>query len=308
MQLTATRTGTMRLALALLLAMCVGPIDRAAAATEDAGQKHFFWKVTGAKGVAYLFGTIHTGKAEFYPLPSMVEDRFKQADVLVEEVDGSESTESSRVKQVILDRGVYLDGDSIANHLNEVTRNRLAGYVAKAGQSAARFVHIKPWLVSMLVTQIELKRLGFDPALGLDVHFLKEAEQAHKPVKGLESAEFQLRLFSSFDTDMQNQLLLASLVAADKSAETYDLVVRAWQSGDADAMQAEMTRSAREHPELAPVNKKLFDDRNDAMTKQIAAFLQTPKTYFVAIGAGHLVGDRGVVNQLRGMNFTVEQP
>jgi uncharacterized protein YbaP (TraB family) len=33
---------------------------------------------------------------------------------------------------------------------------------------------------------------------------------------------------------------------------------------------------------------KLFDDRNTAMTAKIERFLQTPNSYFVAVGAGHL--------------------
>ena len=51
----------------------------------------------------------------------------------------------------------------------------------------------------------------------------------------------------------------------------------------------------------------MFDQRNDRMTQQIERFLQTRKTYFVAIGAGHLTGDRGILSQLRSKNYTVEQ-
>jgi uncharacterized protein len=52
---------------------------------------------------------------------------------------------------------------------------------------------------------------------------------------------------------------------------------------------------------------KLFDDRNTAMTAKIERFLQTPKIYFVAVGAGHLVGNQGILSQLRRKNFRVEQ-
>ena len=52
---------------------------------------------------------------------------------------------------------------------------------------------------------------------------------------------------------------------------------------------------------------KLFDDRNTAMTAKIEQFLQTPESYFVAVGAGHLVGEQGILSQLRRKNFTVEQ-
>ena len=51
----------------------------------------------------------------------------------------------------------------------------------------------------------------------------------------------------------------------------------------------------------------LFDRRNDGMTQKIEQFLTTPKIYFVAVGAGHLTGERGILAQLRGKNYTIEQ-
>src|SRR5437667_5416542 len=93
----------------------------------------------------------------------------------------------------------------------------------------------------------------------------------------------------------------------EKWAETFDLLTRAWRSGDAAAMQEVITSSVRDYPQLKPLMTKLLDERNNAMTTKIERFLQTPKTYFVAVGAGHLVGDKGILSQLRGGHYDVEQ-
>src|SRR5713226_5071841 len=45
----------------------------------EAAQKHFLWKVTGGNGVVFLFGTVHVGKKDLYPLASVIEDSFKQS-------------------------------------------------------------------------------------------------------------------------------------------------------------------------------------------------------------------------------------
>jgi len=84
-------------------------------------------------------------------------------------------------------------------------------------------------------------------------------------------------------------------------------LTRAWQSGDATAMQEVITSSVRDYPQLKPLMTKLLDERNTAMAAKIERFLQTPKSYFVAVGAGHLVGDKGILSQLRRKKFTVEQ-
>ena len=289
------------------LALCCFASAGAAPPTAGDAPKHFLWKVTGPKGVVYLFGTIHAGKADFYPLPSVIEDSFKQAEALIEELDLSEPAEIAQVQQRLIEAGGYPNGDAITNHLSEVTRSHFAAYVKKGGLPAPAIVHMRPWLVSMLVVQLEIKRMGFDPSYGLDQHFLKEARQSHKPIGALEDAGSQIKLFSSLSEEFQDRLLLSSLIDMEKWTDIFDLLTRAWQSGDAAAMEELITSNVRDYPQLKPLMTKLFDDRNTAMTAKIERFLQRPNSYFVAVGVGHLVGDQGIVSQLRRKNFRVEQ-
>jgi uncharacterized protein len=214
-------------------------------AAGDGAQKHFLWKVTGPTGVVYLFGTIHTGKAAFYPLPSVIEDSFKKADTLIEEIDTSDPGEAARIEQGLAAVGGYTNGDTITNHLSEATRSHLAAYVKKGGLPEPAIANMRPWLVSILVVQLEMKRRGVDPSYGLDQHFLKESRLSHKPIGALEDAASQLRLLSSLSEELQDRLLLSSLVDMEKWADAFDLLTRAWQSGDAAAMQEVITSSVR---------------------------------------------------------------
>ena len=278
-----------------------------ARAQEPGAGKHFFWKVTGGKGVAYVFGTIHVGNQEMYPLAPVIEDGFKQSDVLIEELDLSSPGGQPQLSADVLKSGLYLDGDSIANHLSEATRTELADY-AKSSQLMAGYTHAKPWLVSLLIMQLQISALGLDKSKGLDLHFTEEAAATHKPIEGLETADEQLKMFSSFPDKLQDQMLLETLLDAHRAGETLDNTLAAWKSGDTAAMEAVITEEVRRYPFLQPVMDKLFYERNDSMTQKIDALLQTPKVYFVAIGAGHLVGARGILAQLRGKHYTVEQP
>jgi uncharacterized protein YbaP (TraB family) len=282
----------------------LAPGSSAHATDADVPQKHFLWKVTGPKGVVYLLGTVHVAKPELYPLPAVIEERFKQADTLVEEVDLGEATNTAQ--HFILEEGTYPLTDTVANHLTEITSARLATYFENSGKEAA-IARMKPWLISLMILRLDTKRQGYDPALGLDKHFTDEARQAHKPVEGLETVESQLRLFSSLSDEFQDRLLLSSLLESEEGGERIDQMLHAWQTGDADAMREILYRDARDYPQLKPLMKTMLDDRNDAMTKQIEGFLRTPRTFFVAVGAGHLVGDRGILDQLRQEHFQVEQ-
>jgi uncharacterized protein len=299
--------GERALTVAALALCCFAFTGAAPPAAADGAPKHFLWKVTGSKGVVYLLGTIHAAKADFYPLPSIIEDSFEKADTLIEEIDISEPAEVARAQQGLIEDGSYPKGDTITNHLSEVTRSHLAAYLKKGDLPEPAIAHLRPWLVSMLVAQLELQRMGFDPSHGLDQHFLEEARQSHKQIGALEDAASQLKLLSSLSEELQDRVLLSSLVDMEKSHDVLDLLTRAWQSGNDAAMQELITSSVREYPQLKPLMTKLFDDRNTAMAVKIERFLQTPNSYFVAVGAGHLVGDKGILSELRRKNFMVEQ-
>jgi uncharacterized protein len=295
------------LAIAALALCCFASGGAAPPAAWDVAPKHFLWKVTGPKGVVYLLGTIHVGKANFYPLPSVIEDSFKKADTLIEELDLSDPAETARMEQGLAAVGSYPNGDAITNHLSETTRSHLAAYMKKGGLPEPTIAHMRPWLVSMLVEQLELQRVGIDSSYGLDLHFFEEAQQLHKPIGALEDAGSQLELFTSLSEELQDHLLLSSLIEMEKSTDFFDRLSRAWKSGDTAAIEELITTSVREYPQLKPLMTKLLDDRNTAMTAKIERFLQTPKSYFVAVGAGHLVGDKGILSQLLRKNFRVEQ-
>jgi uncharacterized protein YbaP (TraB family) len=292
----------------VLLSLLIAPLAQAAEPAGETAQKLFCWKVTGPEGgVVYLLGTIHVGRADLYPLAPVIETSFKQADTLVTETDLIEPQDSARLLKLLMQKGTYPIGDSVENHIGGETRAHLARYIAATKELAADYTHLKPWFLSVAIAVIEAKRVGLNTNEGMDRHFVDEAAAMKKPIGTLETSEFQLDLMNSFSDELQDQLLLAALLDTEKKPELMDQLLQAWKSGNAEALHETTTRYLREYPVLKPLFAKMFDQRNDAMTQQIEQFLKTPKTTFVAVGAGHLTGERGILAQLRGKNYDIEQ-
>jgi hypothetical protein len=51
----------------------------------------------------------------------------------------------------------------------------------------------------------------------------------------------------------------------------------------------------------------IIDDRNTAMALKVEGFLKMKETYFVIVGAGHLVGEKGMVEILKKKGYPIEQ-
>jgi uncharacterized protein YbaP (TraB family) len=158
----------------------------------------------------------------------------------------------------------------------------------------------------MALVALESLKLGFDPNLGIDKYFLSKA-QGEKKILELESLDCQLNLLSGFSDEDQELLLLYTLKDLSIIEQDLEKLTRAWSSGDTKSMESILTRSVSEDRQLSSVFEKVVYERNRKMTSRIEDFLKTKKTHFVIVGAGHLVGNRGIIEILSGKGYLVEQ-
>ena len=86
-----------------------------------------------------------------------------------------------------------------------------------------------------------------------------------------------------------------------------DKLTQAWISGDAQGLESIMTRGVVEDRRMSSVYEKLVLERNRNMASKIEEFLRNKETYFVVVGAAHLVGNHGIIEILKGKGFKVEQ-
>jgi len=86
-----------------------------------------------------------------------------------------------------------------------------------------------------------------------------------------------------------------------------DSIVSAWKSGDAKRMESIIREGSFGDDQFYPIYDKLIIQRNKSMTSKIESFLKTRGTYFVIVGAAHLLGEKGVIQLLKKKGYTVEQ-
>jgi uncharacterized protein len=295
-----------RLVAALALAfpiLCRAEASATAPATQPA--KMFMWKVTGKSGgTAYLVGSMHLALPGIYPLPKPMEDAFAQADTLAVEVDITKMDQAAMLKK-ITESGMYAADDSLKKHISPDTEKMLAAFCKDLGLPETGFERMKPWVLFMTIEVLACQKQGLDPANGIDIHFLNAAGK--KKVQELESADFQINLLASFPDDVQEKELAEALRQNAKMPEIMKKLEAAWASGDEKSMQEVMQGDSKDDPALKDVEKKLIDDRNGPMAEKIVDDLKGGHITYVVVGAGHLVGDHGVVQLLRGQGYTVTQ-
>jgi uncharacterized protein YbaP (TraB family) len=269
-----------------------------------AAQKGFLWKVQSKTATVYLLGSIHVFKKEFYPLPGKIEEAFQGSDTLVVEADIDDVSLGNIM--TMLEGAFYPENETLETHLSKDAFRRAEAKLAEFGVPLQLFQRSKPWILALMITSLQIQKSGFDPEYGIDKHFLGEARD-RKRILELESIGYQMDLFSGFSDAEQEAFLLYTLKDVDSMKEEMDVFIRAWNTGDTRALESMVTKGLAEDPGISPVYEKLFYERNRNMASRIDGFLKARGKYFVVVGAGHLVGEKGIPGILKGKGYSVEQ-
>jgi uncharacterized protein YbaP (TraB family) len=255
-----------------------------------------FWQVesaTQAGGRAWLLGSVHAATPDLRFDPA-VEDAFEVSDALVIEADITAlGGDGMGFVQDLLQKATLPEGRSLDQLLPAPTWARLGDFLRARGQSSEQYRRFEPWLVMTVVTSYLFAEAGLPAGGGVDLRFAERAE-GRLPIVPLETPEFQISLLDSLPLDVQAKVLAQVL---DQQAETRAASQRlfeAWRLGDLDALEADVLAPGRSDPELRDFHERVYLARNRAMATRLDEMLREPRTWFVVVGVGHMVGAEGI--------------
>jgi uncharacterized protein YbaP (TraB family) len=277
-----------------------------AAAPDCAGERRsVLWQVKGTKNTVYLFGSIHLGRPDFYPLASQIESAFDHSGHLVVELDPTSDAFKKELAQFMAHARLP-EGKTIRDVISPAVYRKLTESLERLGIPLDGIERIKPGMMAITLTAMKLQSMGYMPDFGADQYFLGRAKKG-KEIVELEDFDGQMRLFESLGEERFLAYTLLSLnVMESKSGQ----LITAWRCGDLKTMQAILFEdlSSNMIDNVAEIYEKLFFSRNRQMADKIKTYLQKEGDYFVVVGAGHLVGDRSIVDLLRTEGYTVTGP
>ena len=264
------------------------------------GDRAFFWKVESETATVYMLGSIHFADESFYPLRNEIEIAFRNSDYLVVELDAT-SISAEAYQQQVAKQGSYLGNDSIKNHVSRDTYHKLEQYLGKMGVPMQSVEKYRPGMLVLTLSALEVMRLGLDQKLGIDLHFLNKAKNdavgGEKKILELETLDEQFAIFMDFpDGEL---LLKETFYSMHESEALLEKMVAIWKQGDEKKMNQLLYEDAiDQYPAFISIYETLFYGRNTKMTDAIKGYLGNKGKYFFIVGAGHLIGEKGIVRLL----------
>jgi hypothetical protein len=274
----------------------------AAHARDDRG---LFWKVQGENSTVYLLGSIHYADESFYPLRKEIEEAFYRSDHLVVEIN-IDAAKAKRYRHLIKEKGSYQGETTIRDEITRQTYRKLESVLRRLDVPMEMVNKQKPGILVLTLTSIQVMRMGLMPEMGIDAYLLRNASRTGKDIIELETVDEQIEIFLNIsDGDLLLREALFSLDEADM--QMMDMIF-CWKSGDEACIESILFEDAlTDYPSFVSIYDILFFRRNEDMANDIKTFLDGKGTYFVVVGAGHLVGDKGIPDLLRNAGYQVRR-
>ena len=264
------------------------------------------FKVSGHGHTMYLFGTIHMGVPDFFPLDDSVTRALAASTTLALEIDPTVQT--AEVAKAV--QRVALTTPAIAAAMPPALGPRLSRRLEALGAPATLSAQLKPWMLLITLTTAEYVKLGYRPDLAIDAHLAKLAHSRNIKVIGLETVEGQLDLFDRLPVADQWTILdetLASLESGEAQQEMRSLT-DGWAKADRvtfDALARKYEKDQRLSSQI--LQRRFLAERNGPMSDKLDGLLLREQNTMAAVGLMHLIGKDSLPALLRAKGLKVEQ-
>lgn len=281
---------TMAATLRVLLLIFLG-FAPAAAAQTTAYAQGLLWKVEGrSREPSYVFGTIHISDPRVTTLPAPVKSTFDAARAFAVEVMLEPATMLQAAHRMI-----YTDGRELRGVIGAPLFEKVVASAGGIGLPPELLKSFKPWAIGLFLSTPE-----GDPANVLDFVLQRTAVEQKKNVHALETVDEQLDVFDRLSERDQVAFLRAALEARARLPALVQRMTGAYLARDLALLYriSDEERGDAEARRLsAALMQRLLYDRNVRMAQRAEALFAAGGV-FVAVGALHLYGDRGVLAEL----------
>ena len=261
------------------------------------------WKIegNGLTSPSYLYGTIHLIDAEDYYLPSGTLTAIDNTQKMVFEINMDELGDMGAMMG-LMNKAFMNDNQTLKDLISEEDYKLVDAHFSKLGLPLMLLDRIKPMFLSVFASgDMDPTGIQTGAMKSYEMEFLEIAKNSGKPVAGLETIEFQLSVFDSIPYKAQADMLVETIKSGGTENDEFEVMIKMYKEQKINDMVAMISDESEQLSEYEDI---LLNTRNEAWISGMKTMMNEMPTFF-AVGAGHLAGQRGVINLLRKEGYTL---
>lgn len=288
----------------LIIAGACGSSRKAIPETQAELPNALLWEIISAEldRPSYLFGTIHIIPADMFLWPDHFQEAYESSDQVVMEIGELGMDPASMME--LMPRIMMPDELSLEDLVSAEEYGRVKTYFENIGMPMMFMNKIKPFFPYMLV-EIDFANIMQENMKSYEQEISAMALADEKTILGLETIDYQMSLFDSIPYTDQAMLLVQAIdeKSSDEGVgdQDTDVMFQTYVNQDLNGLFDQVSET--EGP-LAKYNHLFLDNRNLDWIPKIESMIRQHSS-FIAVGAGHLPGENGVIRLLRAKGYTL---
>ena len=272
----------------LLCACSNQPVKKAS------GNNSLLWQING-NGIekpSYLFGTMHIIPKNDFFLVEGTTEAFDATDVLVMEID---IDIPFKEQLALASKMIIPNGKNLSHYMPEEDFTKLKSYLIDSiGVSEKRFnkyIQFKPFFLGGLLIKEYVGKVK-----SYEEYFEALRKKSNKQFMALETLDFQLSLIDTISIEKQ-----AEGFTQDELFSEFDKLLTLYANQDIEGLGKLMSDTEG----FEELEYEFIVKRNTLWVEKLDKLFPT-QSMFIAVGAGHLPGENGVIALLRKIGYSVE--
>lgn len=255
------------------------------------------WEISGKdiNQPSYLFGTFHLMCKEDIIFSENLLKAFKYSSSLYLEIDLDDATNTfSALKYMYMK-----DGVTLRKLYDSLQYKKIQKFFSDSlHMSIAMVEKMKPAFSSSLVYPFMMTCKTVD---GIEMELIQKSKEQQKETHGFETVEFQSSVFDNIPYKEQAEELYNMIDSIDSYKINFYNMLSLYQSQELNVIE----KSFDDEPGFEEQKDLLLTNRNKNWVSQLKSIL--PHTnIFIAVGAGHLAGEKGLIQLLKNEGYTLK--
>lgn len=262
-------------------------------------EKALLWKIEKENyKTSFLFGTIHIIPSDDFFYPDGTLQSIEESNQMVFEIDMNLMTDMS-AQMSLMSKAVMKDGTTLKDLVTEKEYAMIKAHFDKMGLPLALFERMKPAFLSVFASEDMSPTSMQDGSMkSYEMEFVEIANSKNMGIGGLETIDYQLSVFDSIPYQDQAKMLVSSIESSSSGEDELKQIIELYKDQNLVKMGDAFSDETLGDMDI------LLNNRNRNWIPVMIEYMEGKPTFF-AVGAGHLVGEKGVISLLRQKGFKV---
>ncbi len=283
----------------LLLAIIVIAAVNTTSSAQENIKSSLLWEITGKNldKPSYLFGTMHMIPKKDFFMTKLIADKAKECEVMTFEVNMFGLSFSEKMDMV---KYLFLEDKTLKDLMNSDDYNKLKSFAVdslgiREKKFEKRYIKLTPFGLNSIFMKMYMGKVKM-----YEKELYKIARKNKREITELETIDFQLKLVTNIPLKSQIKYFLDTDNYYESKA-----IIKPYKQQDLDMLYSMTSGDETEDEEVKAFTDKFLNERNINWVPIIISQI-SDKSSFIAVGALHLPGEKGIIELLRKKGYTVK--